>query len=92
MAGTDEQKAEARELLIRSKVYRLLAIVFLLVGIAVITMIYLNISGGDATKVFNNPAIIVGILVTFLPASVFSLMASKAEKKLSKIVETMIQS
>ena len=92
MANTDEKKAEARELLIRGKVYRILAVTFLIVGIAVIAVIYRKVSGGDATKALENPAIIIGMLVTFLPAFVLSLMASKAEKKLASLIESMTQS
>ena len=92
MADIDEKKVQARELLIRSKVYRILAIVFLFVGIAVIALIYRNVSGGDAARALENPAIIVGMLVTFLPAFVLSLMSSKAEKKLAKVIESMPKS
>ena len=89
MSEDMDKKAQARELLIRSKVYRMLAVMFLVVGIILIAVIYVKVSGGDAAKALQNPVIIIGIVVTFLPASVLSLLASKAEKKLAKIVESI---
>ncbi len=78
---------ETKELYIKSKVYGGIAFVFFLIGFAVFLFLYIENSGGNILEALRDPAIIIMVLFPFLPAVVFSFMASSAEKKSRALLE-----
>ena len=72
---------QAKMLLIKSKIYKGIAIFFLVVGFAVFLAMYIQESEGDIMQALRNPVTIVMVSFPFLPAVVFSFMSSSLEKK-----------
>jgi hypothetical protein len=85
----DGQKMEARELLIRVKLYRFFALTFAFVGLALFAYMYHSHSGSNPLEALANPVIVVFLAVPFLPAFILSLKARKYEEKLLKIIGTL---
>ncbi len=82
----DTDKKQARELLIKAKVYRILAGIFAVVGVLIFLMLYFNYYGDDVAASIKDPMLIFLLLFPFLPAVILSLKAKKADKALSKLL------
>ncbi len=78
---------EARSLLIRSRLYRYVAVTFALIGLAVFIFIYFSSVEGHLLEALRRPFIVGALLFPFLPAVVLSLMASRTEDKFYSFVE-----
>lgn len=75
---------EAREMLLKARVYRLFAIVFAIAGLAVFCILYARNVEGTFFSSLTNPFMVVMVLFPFLPALVLSLRASKMEREYAK--------
>jgi hypothetical protein len=84
MAEVD--KKQARELLIKAKVYRLFATVFAVVGAVIFLVLYFRFYGGDFMEALRDPTTIFIVIFPFLPAVLLSLKAKRAEKALHKLL------
>jgi FtsH-binding integral membrane protein len=83
-------KERAREFLIKSKLYRFLALVFACVGVVVFIGLYAQQSkqdGGGFLDILRDPVLIVLMIFPFVPAIVLSLMARRSERKLAEILK-----
>jgi hypothetical protein len=83
-------KELAREFLIKSKLYRFLALVFAGVGVVVFLFLVsqqLRMDGGSVVNALLDPVTIALIVFPFAPAIVLSLMARRAERKLAEILK-----
>ncbi|MCB9996463.1 MAG: hypothetical protein H6869_08525 [Rhodospirillales bacterium] len=86
----DEQtRLKAREFLLRAKIYRAIALAFAIGGLVVFLALYFKHVDGHIMAALHNPKLVLILLLPFLPAFVVSRMAVKAEKNLSKILETL---
>jgi|GEM_PF-1923493 len=85
MPDIEQKKQQARELLIKGKVYKILAGAFAIVGIALFIFIYAGQYQGDITRALKDPVIILAILIPMSPAIILSFLASKTEKKFMKL-------
>lgn len=85
----NEKLLKAREILLRSKIYKWLTVVFAVFGFLVFIMVYAKQYRGDVMVALGNPWIVASLLIPFLPAFVLSLMTSKEEKKLEKAYEEL---
>ena len=84
----DQQtRLEGRKLLIRAKTYRLVAIVFALVGIGLLAYVYNTYTGENFLAAIIDPFFVGLILVPFIPVFILSLLAKRCENKLVKIIE-----
>lgn len=80
----------ARELLIKSKLYRFLARVF--AGVGVLIFIFfasyrMRMEGGSFVQTLLDPVTIALIVFPFVPAIVLSFMARRMERKLAEILK-----
>ncbi len=76
-------KKRAREHLIKSKLYRFLALVFACVGALLFGIMYFQKSeGGQLFVLLGDPVTVVFLLFPFIPAVVLSYMARSAERKM----------
>ena len=82
----DSDKKLALELLIKAKVYRVVAGAFALVGLVIFIFIYMQFYQGDYMKALHDPFIIVLVIFPFAPSIFFSLNTKKAERQLHKII------
>ncbi len=83
-------KELAREFLIKSKLYRFLALVFACVGAVVFLFLasqQLRMEGGSFVQALLDPVTIALIVFPFVPAIVLSFMARRAERKLGEILK-----
>lgn len=83
-------KERAREYLIKSKLYRFLALVFACVGVLVFCFQYFEHSRSEGDSMFNmlrDPSIIILLIFPFVPAIVLSFMAQRAERKLQDFLK-----
>ncbi len=81
------QKQEARELYLKSKIYRIVAIIFAIVGLGLFGQLYFKQYNGDLAKALSDPFFIVTILFPFLPAIILSLISTRLEKKVVQYLQ-----
>ncbi len=82
----EETRLQARELLLRSKIYRFVALIFAGVGVLIFAWLYFKWFDGDLMEAATSVSTIFIIIIPFLPAFVLSSMAAGAEKKLAKLL------
>lgn len=70
----------ARNLLMKAKFYRVTAMVFVVIGMILLIKTYITHIDGHFLATMRNPATIMAILLPFIPAVVFSILAQKAER------------
>ncbi len=83
-------KQRAREFLIKSKLYRFLALVFAGVGLLIFCGLYFQqekSDGGGFLSVLRDPVLVVLLVFPFVPAIVLSLLAQRAERKLQEFLK-----
>ena len=86
----DEQtRLKARELLLRSRVYRYSAIVFAVMGAVVFLALYFRYIEGDIIHALHNPMLVMILVLPFLPAFVLSWMAAKTANKFMVLLEKL---
>ena len=85
MSDIDKKRQQARELLIKAKVYKILASVFALVGLALFIFIYAHQYEGNIAMAVKEPVIVIAIVMPLLPAIVLSIIASKVEKQFMNV-------
>lgn len=82
-----DDRLKARALLMKSKLYRLMALVFAFTGLAVFTALYVRNIEGHFFEALQNPVVITIILVPFLPAVVLSFLGQRAEKAFWALIQ-----
>jgi hypothetical protein len=82
----ESDKKQARELLIKTKVYRALATIFAVVGLVIFLVLYSQYFEGDIVASLKDPIILVFIVFPFLPSIILSLKGKKAERALQKLL------
>ncbi|MGB4107053.1 MAG: hypothetical protein WBK55_04585 [Alphaproteobacteria bacterium] len=82
-------KERAREYLIKSKLYRFLALVFACLGAVLFCYGFFEQSKGDEGLVglLRDPVSIAFLLFPFVPAIALSFMAQRAERKLAEFLK-----
>lgn len=85
----EDMRLKARELLLRSRLYRFIAVVFALFGIILFWLLYTRYVEGDIAQALSRPGTVLLIVLPFLPASVLSWMAVRSEKKLAALLENL---
>lgn len=78
----------AKEYLIKSKFYRAVSLVFVVIGLIAFLMLYIANVEGRVMEALKNPVTILFFIIPFLPAIVLSILASKNEKKYLKMTES----
>ena len=76
-----------KEYLIKSKFYRAVSLVFVVIGLIAFLMLYVANVEGRVMEALKNPVTILFFIIPFLPAIVLSILASKNEKKYLKATE-----
>jgi hypothetical protein len=82
----EKTRLEARELYMRAKVYRILALVFAAVGLLIFISLYINNVGGGIFEALHRPSTVLIVLLPFLPSYIFSRLSVKAEKKFTAMM------
>lgn len=85
----EKKRLEARELLLKSRIYRVIALVFAVMGVAIFALLYFKFIEGDVLSALRKPHLVLFVIIPFLPAFILSRIAFKAEDKLRKILETI---
>lgn len=85
MSMTDDQRMEARAWLMKSRLYRLFAMIFAGGGLLVFIAMSARYMGEGLIDILRDPRIIAVILIPFLPAAVMARMSESAHKKFRKI-------
>ena len=86
MTYDQNTRLKAKELLFKSRIYRLFGMVFAIVGIMILAYLYHVAAEGDPMAVLQNIASIGYILMALTPAIFFSFLANRAHKKLYKLL------
>lgn len=80
-------RKKARELFLRARLYRVLALVFAVTGLLIFITLYLkNVQEGGIMAALHRPSTVVMILLPFLPSFLFSRMSQKAEKEFTALM------
>jgi hypothetical protein len=74
-------RREARELLIKTRVYRFFALAFALMGTVIFIFLYFKHLDGRLLEALTDLKTVVMIIVPFLPAAVLAALAAKTENK-----------
>ncbi len=82
-------KEQVKENLIKSKIYRVLAIFFLVGGLAMFSYFYFEKFDGDIKTAFMNPISVGFFVASLLPALFFTWRAGVAENKMVKLIEDL---
>lgn len=75
----------ARNLLMKSRLYRMFALFFAVMGVVIFISLFLSHTDGNFINALRDPTTIVVILVPFLPAVVLSLLAQRTEKQFAAL-------
>jgi xanthine/uracil/vitamin C permease (AzgA family) len=70
---------DARQILMKAKLFRLFALLFAFVGVLLFIALYLRHVDGSFLSSLRNPFIVLIFLLPFLPALALSLLAGKIE-------------
>lgn len=82
----EETRLKARELLLRSRIYRFMALAFAVLGLVLFVFLFFRYVQDDIIHAVKNLSILLILILPFLPAVILSGMAVKAEKKLKKLL------
>lgn len=74
-------RREARELLIKTRIYRFFALTFAAFGMVIFLLVYFRNLDGRILAALTEVKTVVLILVPFLPAAVLAALAAKTEAK-----------
>lgn len=83
----ERTRLQAREFLLRGRLYRFMALCSVGVGGAVFLLLYFRHIEGHFLESFKNPVTVLIVLLPFLPAFILTRMAVKAEQKFRNILE-----
>lgn len=75
---------KARELVIKARIYRFLALIFAFVGLAIFVVMFLRHVEGSFLSSLTNPFVVTIILFPFMPAAALSFMAHRLERQYFK--------
>lgn len=84
-AAWGENRLLARSLLMKSKLYRMFALFFAVMGVVIFVSLFVSHVDGNFIKALSDPTTIAVVLVPFLPAVVLSLLAQRTEKKFAAL-------
>ncbi len=82
----DAVRKQARELLLKGKVYRFIATVFAIGGVVLFLILHYQFFHGDLMASLKDPVTIPLVLLPFIPSVVLSFRARKAERDLQKLI------
>ena len=85
----EETRLKARELLLKTRLYRFIALCFLIMGVALFIVLYLRFIEGDILAALRQPSLIFILLLPFLPAAVLTSMSAKAHKQFFETMEEL---
>lgn len=74
-------RLEARDLLMRSRLYQLFALTAAVVGLIIFAFLYFENIDGRFDEALRDPATLVMVVMPFLPAIVLSIMAERARTR-----------
>lgn len=80
--GTGTISAEG--MILKARLYRAFALVFVLAGLAVFTALFLEHVGGAFFSAMTDPFVVMIVIFPFLPAVALSFLAGRIEKKILK--------
>jgi hypothetical protein len=78
---------EARDLAIKARAYRFVAIIFVLIGLMLFAYMYSTKIQGNFQVLLHNPFLVSIFILPFLPAVFLSLLASHNEKKFEEVMK-----
>lgn len=83
----EKQRLLARDLLLRARIYKFLATLFACAGIVIFLSLYFRNIDGNLFNALARLSTVMTILLPFLPAFIFSWLASRAETRLGVLLE-----
>ena len=86
ISTSDDIRQEAKELLIKARLYRMIAVIFAVVGFVVFMILYFKNIEGNILEALSKPSMVVIILVPFLPAAVLSWLSVRTEERFYRLV------
>lgn len=89
MRAFKAKRRKARELIIRVKLYRLLAVLLAVLGLLIFASLYYEYIQADLMAALTDPKTVMFVLVPFLPAAIIAWIARGEEKKLTKTIEDL---
>lgn len=75
---------KARELVIKARIYRVLGLIFALVGLVIFLIMFMRHVEGSFFSSLTNPFVVTMIIFPFLPAAVLSFLARRLEREYEK--------
>ncbi len=91
MTYSESQRTQAREHLVKSRLYKLVAIFFLVVAFLVFAIFYNMFADGGIMVFLTNPFLIGMMLFPFVPAYAFAIMSKRRRSKAVAILSEGLQ-
>lgn len=82
----EDTRLKARELLLRSRIYRFVALIFAVFGLTIFIALYFKIARGNFLDVLRDIRLFVILLLPFLPACVMSWVAVRTETRFKTLM------
>lgn len=80
-----------KRIYVKSKLYRMVAMMLAACGFVVVIVLYVRITGGNPVMAFNNPHYILFILFPMLPAAFMAFLAGRLERQTLEKFEEMMK-
>lgn len=80
-----------KKIYMKSKVYRLAALLLAVCGLGVVAYLYVRVTGGNAMVALSNPHFILFILFPLLPSAFMAFLASRLERRTLEKFEEMMK-
>jgi|GEM_PF-2716162 len=88
ISDSEDIKVQARELLLRARLFKLFAVIFALMGLFVFCLLFMRHINGNLEQALQRPSTVVIIFMPFLPAFILSFLAKRSEKEFFGFIRT----
>ena len=82
-----QSKQKAKENIVRSKLYKIVSLVCMIIALLVVVILYEALAKGDPVTVIKNPVLLGILLLPFFPAFFLAILSKKKRREAIKILE-----
>lgn len=86
-ALTKEQQDSAKRYILKNHIYKMMAYVFVFMGLLVFIILYTKFVQGDVTRFLREPFLLLMIFSPFIPTLIMLHLSQRARLKASQIIK-----
>jgi hypothetical protein len=84
---TREQQAKAKRYILKNHIYKIMAYVFIFIGLFLFIVFYTQFIKGDVFNFIRNPLTIFIVLSPFIPSLVMLLLSKSSSNKANQVIQ-----